>query len=106
MLDQLAVLEHAASKLDLSSKETTNGVFGHLVFIARDMEADRAREVEHEVFDHEEVLAEGSPAAETALVLRNRTRAKLKQAFRSVKVFCLPQPHPRINGAFVDTSST
>lgn len=92
-LDTLAVLEHAARPVAVAESQD---VYGHLIFLVRDT-LDKADAIHRLIFGEEEADANAIYDDE-GRKRRNSTRKSLKNIFREIKGWCLPQPHSDING--------
>lgn len=102
MLDRLGAMTHAAAMIGRKQRENA---FGHLVVLLRDVspeEEDKARAL---LFDDEDAADADTDQEEDQLTSRNKTRAMLRLSFRSIRVWCLPRPHPDIHGKSLATGT-
>lgn len=93
-MDTLAVLEHAARPVAVAESQD---VYGHLVILVRDT-FDKADAIHRLIFGEEEADEDANYDDEEGRKRRNSTRKNIKNIFREIKVWCLPQPHSDING--------
>lgn len=93
-LDTLAVLQSAANAVTPAESQE---VYGHLIVLVRDT-FDKADEIYRMLFGEEEPENDATNEDILEVQIRNLTRAKLKNIFKEIKVWCLPQPHADING--------
>lgn len=103
MLDRLGAMTHAAARIGRKQRENA---FGHLVVLLRDVspeEEDKARAL---LFDDEDGADADTDQEEDQLTSRNKTRAMLRLSFRSIRVWCLPRPHPDIHGKGLTNGTT
>ncbi|CAM9442057.1 unnamed protein product [Ectocarpus sp. 12 AP-2014] len=92
-LDTLAVLRTAAKAVAPAESQEA---YGHLIILVRDT-YDNADEIYCMLFGVEEPDEEATHEDIEELEMRNLTRKKLKNIFKDIKVWCLPQPHADIN---------
>lgn len=94
MLDKLSAMTYAASLLSAQKRENA---FGHLIILLRDVSKTQERSAYSLIFEPED---EGGAVgqARNEVKARNEKRELLKLSFQTIRVCCLPSPHPDING--------
>lgn len=87
-------MTYAASLLRPEEREDS---FGHLIILLRDVSSTQEQIAYNRIFEQEDETVPNNPAGD-ALKERNEKRKLLQQSFQSTRVYCLPRPHPDING--------
>ncbi|CAM9676774.1 unnamed protein product [Pylaiella littoralis] len=92
MLDQLALMVNAANQVECAHRQSA---FGHLIVVLRDVPRE-SHEGQKLVFDDED-LGAASRGEQDSINQRNRSRAELRSAFKSIQMLALPSPHEDID---------
>lgn len=95
MLDRLAAMGESARTIGRQQRED---VFGHLIILLRDVPSGE-EEAKKLILEQEDSKSVETDEEEAQVNSRNKARDLLYLCFRSIQVWCLPLPHPKINGA-------
>lgn len=91
MLDNLGVIRTAAEEI---GHDYRSGAFGHLIVLLRDVppstDDDKVCAL---IFGEEDYSGAKTDDEAQQTTMRNTARKELKDAFRSIRVWCLPLPH-------------
>lgn len=95
MLDNLGVMRHVVNEI---GHDYRNKVFGHLVVLLRDVNPSEEDKAYNLIFGEESFDWTQTGERPEQIDKRNTARRELKDAFQTIRVWCLPCPHADING--------